>query len=148
MAHFAGRRETDVKFPMGAASVDPTNTQHTPLTALICTEIAKNGWPEAAGAFCEELRKCDQTKQKIRGANCFPTPFWENSIRTPLTTMNNVLTLLQNGYAYARHKHRPRTRSLCGRKNSFARCAPSLADYTLPQLPDGLQEQQKMTFHF
>ena len=32
MAHFAGRRETGVKFPMGAASVDPKNTQHIPLT--------------------------------------------------------------------------------------------------------------------
>ena len=32
MAHFAGRREIGVKFPMRAASVDPKNTQHTPLT--------------------------------------------------------------------------------------------------------------------
>ena len=32
MAHFAGWREIGVKFPMRAASVDPKNTQHTPLT--------------------------------------------------------------------------------------------------------------------
>ena len=32
MAHFAGRRELGVKFPMGAASVDPKSTQLTPLT--------------------------------------------------------------------------------------------------------------------
>ena len=32
MAHFAGLREIGVKFPMRAASVDPKNTQHTPLT--------------------------------------------------------------------------------------------------------------------
>ena len=31
MAHFAGRREIGVKFPMRAASVDPKSTQHTPL---------------------------------------------------------------------------------------------------------------------
>ena len=32
MAHFAGRREIGVKFPMRAASVDPKSTQRTPLT--------------------------------------------------------------------------------------------------------------------
>ena len=32
MAHFAGRREIGVKFPMRAASVDPKSTQLTPLT--------------------------------------------------------------------------------------------------------------------
>ena len=32
MAHFAGRREIGVKFPMRAASVDPNSTQLTPLT--------------------------------------------------------------------------------------------------------------------
>ena len=32
MAHFASRREIGVKFPMRAASVDPKNTQLTPLT--------------------------------------------------------------------------------------------------------------------
>ena len=32
MAHFAGRREIGVKFPMRAASVDPKSTQHTPVT--------------------------------------------------------------------------------------------------------------------
>ena len=34
MAHFAGRREIGVKFPMRAASVDPKSTQLTPLTIL------------------------------------------------------------------------------------------------------------------
>ena len=34
MAHFAGRREIGVKFPMTAASVDPKNAQHTALTIL------------------------------------------------------------------------------------------------------------------
>ena len=37
MAQFAGRRETGVEYPMGAASVDPKNTQHTPLTILSST---------------------------------------------------------------------------------------------------------------
>ena len=32
MAHFAGRREIGVTFPMRAASVDPKSTQHAPLT--------------------------------------------------------------------------------------------------------------------
>ena len=32
MAHFAGRRDIGVKFPMRAASVDPKSTQLTPLT--------------------------------------------------------------------------------------------------------------------
>ena len=34
MAHFAGRREIGVKFPMRAASVDPTSTQLTLLTIV------------------------------------------------------------------------------------------------------------------
>ena len=34
MAHFAGRLEIGVKVPMRAASVDPKNTQHKPLTFL------------------------------------------------------------------------------------------------------------------
>ena len=34
MAHFSGRREIGVKFPMRAASVDPKSTQLTPLTIL------------------------------------------------------------------------------------------------------------------
>ncbi len=41
MAHFAGRREIGVKFPMRAASVDPKNTQHTPLTI---TKSSKNSF--------------------------------------------------------------------------------------------------------
>ena len=32
IAHFAGRREIGVKFPMRAASVDSKSRQHTPLT--------------------------------------------------------------------------------------------------------------------
>ena len=35
MAHFAGRREIGVKFPMRAASVDPKSTQLTPLTTFV-----------------------------------------------------------------------------------------------------------------
>ena len=38
MAHFAGRREIGVKFPMRAASVDPKSTQVTPLT-IVGSEI-------------------------------------------------------------------------------------------------------------
>ena len=34
MAHFAGRREVGVKFPMRAASADPKNAQHTPVTTV------------------------------------------------------------------------------------------------------------------
>ena len=37
MAHFGDRREIGVKFPMRAASVDPKNTQHMPLTILFMT---------------------------------------------------------------------------------------------------------------
>ena len=39
MAHFAGRRQIGVKFPMRATSVDPKSTQHTPLT--ICRPMRK-----------------------------------------------------------------------------------------------------------
>ena len=37
MAHVAGRREIGVKVSMRAASVDPKNTQHAPLTILWCS---------------------------------------------------------------------------------------------------------------
>ena len=40
MAHFAGRREVGVKFPIRAASVDPKSTQHTPLTLCDYTNVA------------------------------------------------------------------------------------------------------------
>ena len=52
MAHFAGRREIGVKFPMRAASVDPKSTQLTALTissadvvfiiGFFCCDFSKN----------------------------------------------------------------------------------------------------------
>ena len=43
MAHFAGRREIGMKFPMRAASVDPKRTQHTPLTLKSISVYAWDG---------------------------------------------------------------------------------------------------------
>ena len=51
MAHFAGRREIGVKFPMRAASVDPKSTQLTPLTISVlircdatCSDAIEYRW--------------------------------------------------------------------------------------------------------
>ena len=55
MAHFAGRREIGVKFPMRAASVSPKSTQLTPLTiAQIDQQYAPRGKKNEGGCLCGE----------------------------------------------------------------------------------------------
>ena len=51
MAHFAGRREIGKNFPMRAASVDPKNTQHTPLTRINASPRQKSALRQGASCF-------------------------------------------------------------------------------------------------
>ena len=56
MAHFAGRREIGVTFPMRADPVEPKNIQHTTMT-IVTIELLKPG--ELPLFVVSELRRSD-----------------------------------------------------------------------------------------